>query len=98
MTDRGSPSLPSGNHEWRDPVYGMTVPRDAAISVSHQGHAVRFCSAFCADAFLKDPEVYQGVLLAPAPGLATAERRVAYFSMEVALEGNVPPTREASAS
>jgi starch phosphorylase len=68
----------------------MTVPRDAAISVSHRGHAVRFCSASCADAFLKHPEVYEGVLLAPAPGLATAERRVAYFSMEVALEGNIP--------
>ena len=90
MTEPEATSDPAGGQVWRDPVCGMTVPRDSAISVSHQGHAVRFCSAFCADAFLKHPEVYQGALLAPAPGSATAERRVAYFSMEVALEGNIP--------
>jgi YHS domain-containing protein len=39
-----------------DPVCGMIIDRESAISVVHQGKAHYFCEAACADTFKDDPE------------------------------------------
>lgn len=67
-----------------DPVCGMPVPGGAAFSADYHGRRFAFCSAYCRDAFLAAPEVYAGA--APPAGRGDAPRRVAYFSMEVALD------------
>lgn len=71
-----------------DPVCGMPVPGGGAFSAEYLGRRFAFCSEFCRDAFLAAPEVYAGA--APAAGRADAPRRVAYFSMEVAVESGMP--------
>ena len=72
-----------------DPVCGMPVTDDGAIFADYIGRRFVFCSAFCRDAFLAAPAVYA----AAAPvGSSSAEspRRVAYFSMEVAVDPGMP--------
>ena len=68
-----------------DPVCGMPVTGDRAFSAEYHGRRFAFCSEFCRDTFLAAPETYA---LAPVSGLARADapRRVAYFSMEVAVD------------
>ena len=39
-----------------DPVCGMTIHREGAIRVVHDGHTYHFCEAVCADTFLDEPE------------------------------------------
>ncbi len=72
-----------------DPVCGMPVPGDGAFSAVYLGRRFAFCSEFCRDAFLAAPEVYAGAA-PPASGRADAPRRVAYFSMEVAVDPGMP--------
>lgn len=72
-----------------DPVCGMPVPDGGSIVITFRGRPFAFCSEFCRDAFLAAPEVYAGT--APlAAGRADAPRRVAYFSMEVAVDPGMP--------
>jgi starch phosphorylase len=72
-----------------DPVCGMPVPGDGAFSAEYLGRRFAFCSEFCRDAFLAAPEVYAGAA-PPASGRADAPRRVAYFSMEAAVDPGMP--------
>jgi starch phosphorylase len=72
-----------------DPVCGMPVPGGGAYSAEYLGRRFAFCSEFCRDAFLTTPEVYAGAAV-PAAGRADAPRRVAYFSMEVAVDPGMP--------
>lgn len=71
-----------------DPVCGMPVQGGGAFSAEYLGRRFAFCSEFCRDAFLTSPEVYAGA--APAAGRTDAPRRVAYFSMEVAVDPGMP--------
>ena len=89
MTDVADGSPPPPDDHARDPVCGMTVAQGHGLTAPHRDRTLRFCSAFCRDAFLRDPEGYGALLVSAVPG-ASAERRVAYFSMEVALDSDVP--------
>lgn len=70
----------------KDPVCGMSVQSDSRFSVILAGQSFCFCSEFCKSAFLQNPEKYS----APASAVAIAEadtgRRIAYFSMEAAVD------------
>ena len=71
-----------------DPVCGMPVP-DGGIVINYHGRQFAFCSEFCRDAFVAAPEVYAGATPLAA-GRADSPRRVAYFSMEVAVDAGMP--------
>jgi starch phosphorylase len=72
-----------------DPVCGMLVSGDGRYTTEYRGRRFVFCSEFCWDAFLAAPETYA---LSPVGGTvrADAPRRVAYFSMEVAVDAGMP--------
>ena len=74
-----------------DPVCRMAVPEESAIVLDRGGaEHVWFCSEFCKQQFMRHPLAYElEPVLAPAP-VAWATRRVAYFSMEVALLNDMP--------
>jgi starch phosphorylase len=73
-----------------DPVCGMPVPGGGKLSAEYLGRRFAFCSEFCRDAFLAAPEAHAGAA-APVVERADSPRRIAYFSMEVAV-GPVMPT------
>lgn len=73
----------------KDPVCGMMVPPDGDRMALHKGRPFRFCSELCKAAFLKGPEKYS--IGHPNGGLPShGTRRIAYFSMEVALASAMP--------
>ena len=39
-----------------DPVCGMTIDREKAVTIVHQGTTYYFCEAACAETFREDPE------------------------------------------
>jgi starch phosphorylase len=71
-----------------DPVCGMPARAERDISASYQGQEFFFCSSLCRDAFRADPERFSK----PAAASATSGglRRIAYFSMEVAIDPRLP--------
>ncbi|MEZ5318117.1 MAG: alpha-glucan family phosphorylase [Vicinamibacterales bacterium] len=74
----------------QDPVCGMPVAEEAAVVLDHDTGRLRFCSEFCRQQFLRHPRAYvPEVVRAPRPA-DWPSRRVAYFSMEVALESDMP--------
>ena len=73
-----------------DPVCGMPVADEGGAIHVDGVERFWFCSEFCKQEFLKHPRAYA---TGPAPSLAVvhwANRRVAYFSMEVALSNDMP--------
>ncbi|WP_337288416.1 YHS domain-containing protein, partial [Candidatus Methylomirabilis sp.] len=74
----------------RDPVCGMSVSAEEGLVTFYQGQAFYFCSDFCKQTFLADPEKYLGAVPTPTPGEVDATRRIAYFSMEVAVDPRMP--------
>jgi starch phosphorylase len=69
----------------KDPVCGMAVQPGAGFTTSHNGQSVSFCSEFCRSQFLASPERYSEALATPSYEEAKDNRRIAYFSMEVAV-------------
>jgi YHS domain-containing protein len=41
-----------------DPVCGMSIDAEAAIVAEHEGETYHFCSAYCKEQFVQDPEKY----------------------------------------
>ena len=39
-----------------DPVCGMSIDAEAAVTAEHEGETYHFCSAHCKEKFLEDPE------------------------------------------
>lgn len=74
----------------RDPVCGMTVQAESGQSIFYEGQTIYFCSEYCRNKFLAQPERYFTVLLAPSYEGAKEHRRVAYFSMEVGVGASMP--------
>jgi glycogen phosphorylase len=75
---------------FRDPVCGMMVREGEGFSVAYQGEKYHFCSEFCQRSFQAKPEKYR-----PRPHVEGAvdvdtSRRIAYFSMEVAVDSRMP--------
>ncbi len=74
----------------RDPVCGMIVPAAGAVSVIHNSSTFYFCSQFCKDRFLQTPDVYWDRYRSRASQEEKESRRIAYFSMEVAVAPGMP--------
>lgn len=74
----------------KDPVCGMTVQPGAGFTTSYNGQSVSFCSEFCRSQFLASPERYSEALATPSYEEAKGNRRIAYFSMEVAVGARMP--------
>lgn len=73
----------------KDPVCGMTVFREQAMTATYGGRTLYFCSDLCRRSFLADPERYLGAVEQPETVNPSA-RRLAYFSMEVAVDPAMP--------
>ncbi len=73
-----------------DPVCGMSVQPERAFSALHNAYTVYFCSEFCQRKFLEQPEKYFSTLFKPSYEEARESRRIAYFSMEVAVGSSMP--------
>ncbi len=73
----------------KDPVCGMNVLQEQALSETYRDRMFYFCSDLCRRSFLTDPERYLRPL-EPAGTVGPATRRVAYFTMEVALDPAMP--------
>lgn len=69
----------------KDPVCGMPVQREQALSTLYKGEQLYFCSNFCRQAFMSDPEKYAGSTGSSLMRETDPLRRIAYFSMEVGL-------------
>ncbi|MGH9366522.1 MAG: alpha-glucan family phosphorylase, partial [Thermoanaerobaculia bacterium] len=77
-------------HLIRDPVCGMMIDPEKSLSAEYHGRTYFFCSDFCRNRFRADP---QQALNEPKPTDADvdpAARRIAYFSMEVAVDSRMP--------
>jgi len=73
----------------KDPVCGMNVVQERNLSATYGDMTFYFCSDLCRRSFITDPEKYLRPL-EPAGTAGPATRRVAYFSMEVALDPAMP--------
>ncbi|MFI5396019.1 MAG: alpha-glucan family phosphorylase [Candidatus Binatia bacterium] len=71
----------------KDPVCGMDVRPEEGLSLSHHGQTFYFCSQLCMRTFRAHPEHYGGL---PAAVADVRARRIAYFSMEVAIDPRMP--------
>lgn len=74
----------------KDPVCGMMLPAGEGLSVVYQGQEFRFCSDLCKRTFLATPERYTAELAGAPLSVADVTRRIAYFSMEVAVDPGIP--------
>jgi starch phosphorylase len=74
----------------KDPVCGMMIPVGEGLSVVYQGQEFRFCSDLCKRTFLATPERYAAEPAGAVTGVADVTRRIAYFSMEVAVDPGMP--------
>lgn len=74
----------------KDPVCGMAARAEDGFVVIHQGEVYAFCSDLCKQIFLAGPEKHARAALARTMGEANSTRRIAYFSMEVAVDPRIP--------
>src|SRR3974390_2279381 len=74
----------------KDLVCGMTVLPETGFPLAFQGRTIHFCSAYCRDKFQQNPKRYLANVPAAGADEAKEKRRVAYFSMEVALDRGIP--------
>jgi len=74
----------------KDLICGMSVKEDRALKFDHQGQSYYFCSEFCRDLFLKDPERYLIVIQPRVASGTEKERSIAHFSMEIAIDSRMP--------
>lgn len=73
-----------------DPVCGMPVDEATAPAVVVGATTFRFCSEFCLQEFVRHPGAYDVQARPARIPVAWADRRVAYFTMEIALESQIP--------
>jgi starch phosphorylase len=73
-----------------DPVCGMPFKEGTGASLDHGGERLWFCTDFCRSQFVRHPGAYGRAARASRRELGWAERRVAYFSMEIALANEIP--------
>ena len=74
----------------KDPVCGMMVRPESGLSVAFEGQSVPFCSEYCRDKFQLNPRHYLASVVTPGEEEAPEQRRIAYFSMEVAVDSELP--------
>ncbi|HVS64550.1 MAG TPA: alpha-glucan family phosphorylase [Thermoanaerobaculia bacterium] len=73
-----------------DPVCGMPVDEECGLSLDHAGQVLWFCADFCKQQFVRRPAAYQQAEPRVRPPLGWPARRLAYFTMEVALANELP--------
>ncbi len=73
----------------KDPVCGMNVLPEQALPATYGDRTFYFCSDLCRRTFLTDSEKYLRPL-EPAGTIGLSTQRVAYFTMEVALDPAMP--------
>ncbi|UVT19703.1 MAG: alpha-glucan family phosphorylase [Nitrospira sp.] len=73
----------------KDPVCGMKVFQEQALAATYGDRMFYFCSDLCRRTFLAGPERYLRPL-EPAGTAGPFTQRVAYFTMEVALDPAMP--------
>ncbi len=78
------------NSELKDPVCGMIVLPENTPSLPWNGETFHFCSEYCKDKFQQNPKRYSATVVASETDDAKENRRVAYFSMEMALDIAIP--------
>lgn len=78
------------NQAPRDPVCGMIASPAGVISVVYNNTTFCFCSQFCKDRFLQKPGVYWRRYSRRAVQDEKTSRRIAHFSMEVAIASAIP--------
>lgn len=73
----------------RDPVCGMAVKDKKGQEYQYQGQTYSFCSPFCKERFVANPESYLAqIVVHEVPDMQ--ERSIAYFSMEIAIDSRMP--------
>ncbi len=77
------------NDSQKDPVCGMVVLPETSLPLTFEGKTIYFCSDYCRDKFQQQPKRYR-VPAAIADNDAKESRRIAYFTMEIALDRNIP--------
>jgi starch phosphorylase len=73
-----------------DPVCGMPAGEPPRATLLHGGRMFAFCSEFCQRQFERQPGAYDVAPPETRRNVQWWERRVAYFTMEVALTSRVP--------
>lgn len=73
-----------------DPVCGMPVDERSGISLERASKRFWFCTEFCRRQFARHPGAYAGLQPSVAVEASWADRRIAYFTMEVALSNEIP--------
>jgi starch phosphorylase len=68
----------------------MPVTEDRAVVIEHGTERLWCCSEFCRQQFLKHPRAYDAEPVRPPAAVHWPRRRIAYFSMEVALSNDLP--------
>jgi starch phosphorylase len=74
----------------KDPVCGMPLHMSTTLVVHRDGEQFLFCSEFCKQAFEWNVESYLRHATAPTADEVAAKRRIAYFSMEIAIDPRMP--------
>jgi starch phosphorylase len=74
----------------KDPVCGMIVLPGSSLLLLWNGESVHFCSEYCRNKFQQNPKHYSAALVVSSADESREDRRVAYFSMEVALDRGIP--------
>ena len=82
---RCRPCLPFMTEAIVDPVCGMVVDPSTAVSARLDGHVTYFCSNICRYEFFRRPANQRAVIHE-----AQGSRRIAFFSMEVAMDERMP--------
>ncbi|HQR40511.1 MAG TPA: alpha-glucan family phosphorylase [Blastocatellia bacterium] len=73
-----------------DPVCGMPVDEASGISIDRDGRRLWFCTEFCKEQYLRHPGAYEPSVPDVPREVGWETRRVAYFTMEVALSNVIP--------
>lgn len=73
-----------------DPVCGMPVDERVGLSLERDGDRLWFCTDFCRRQFERHPGAYGRPSRNAKVTLSWSARRVAYFTMEIALENEIP--------
>lgn len=73
-----------------DPVCGMPVVESAGVVHELDGRRFAFCSEFCRQQFVRHPGAYEASARPSLRDVDFAQRRVAYFTMEIALASEIP--------
>lgn len=74
----------------KDPICGMMVDQDTSLTLVYQGEPWYFCSELCRHTFLENPENFVGSSAFDISESGEISRRIAYFSMEVGVDSNMP--------